>query len=220
MYLSPELRSSAGTQISSPQVRARLYDPSFLERQQFPDAFARLEHEYFDSPEERRLNPLQQFMLADLTVHMPGSYLNRLDRTSMAHSLEARVPFLSHKFIDWAFTMPESMKLKGGVGKYALRKAIEPWFPKGAFDKRKQGLQLPFAEWFRGEFSEFAREAWHDSGAVNGGFLQPQAVEQLFAEHRAGAANHSRILYAIAMFSCWWQQNIAQDTKTAALAGH
>ena len=73
------------------------------------------------TPRTLALDPLQQFMLADITVHMPGSLLNRLDRASMAHSLEARVPFLSHDFVDWSLTMPEDMKLHGKTGKYALR---------------------------------------------------------------------------------------------------
>lgn len=201
-------RFFAGTQMSSPETRARLYEPGFFVRQQFADGFARLEREYFPSAELRKLDPLQQFQLADLTVHMPGSLLTRLDRPSMAHSLEARVPFLSHKFVDWTLSMPLSMKMRGKVGKYALRKAAEPWLPKGALDMRKLGFQLPFAEWFRGDFSEFAREAWNDSGASRSGYLRPQAVEDLFAEHRAGTANHGRTLYAIAMFSCWWEQNI------------
>ncbi|HEX8532945.1 MAG TPA: asparagine synthase (glutamine-hydrolyzing) [Allosphingosinicella sp.] len=203
-------RFFAGTQISSPAVRARLYEPGFLARQEGPDAFAALEREYFDSAEARRLDPLQQFMLADISVHMPGSLLNRLDRGSMAHSLEARVPFLSHGFVDWSLTMPTEMKLRGKTGKYALRKAVEPWLPPNALGKRKLGFQLPFAEWFRGDFSDFARQAWNDSGAVRSGHLRPEAVEQLFQEHRAGVANHGRILYAIAMFSCWWQQAIVQ----------
>ena len=103
-------------------------------------------------------------MLADIAVHMPGSLLNRLDRGSMAHSLEARVPFLSHHFVDWSLTMPRDMKLRGKIGKYALRKAVEPWVPAAALDTRKLGFQLPFRDWFRGEFSDFAREAWNDSG--------------------------------------------------------
>ena len=209
-------RFFAGTQISSPAVRAGLYEPGFFARQDGPGAFARLEHEYFDTPEARMLDPLQQFMLADITVHMPGSLLNRLDRGSMAHSLEARVPFLSHGFVDWSLTMPTEMKLRGNVGKYALRKAVEPWLPQNALSRRKLGFQLPFAEWFRGDFSDFAREAWHDSGAMRSGYLQPAAVETLFAEHRAGVANHGRILYAIAMFSCWWQQNITRKEYKAA----
>ena len=209
-------RFFAGTQITSRSVRARLYDPSFFARQDGPGAFARLEQEYFDGPEARGLDPLQQFMLADVTVHMPGSLLNRLDRGSMAHSLEARVPYLSHPFVDWSLTMPREMKLRGGVGKYALRKAVEPWLPKGALDKRKLGFQLPFAEWFRGDFSDFAREAWHESGAMQSGYLQPKAVERLFDEHRAGIANHGRILYAIAMFSGWWRQTTVQGRLEAA----
>src|SRR4029078_2028268 len=162
-------RFFAGTQISSPALRARIYDPAFWRRQDGPDGYARLEAEYFGAPELRALAPLQQFLLADLTVHMPGSLLNRLDRASMAHSLEARVPFLSHQFVDWALTIPLDIKLNGKIGKYVLRKAVEPWLPAGAMDKRKLGFQLPFAEWFRGDFSEFAREAWHGSGAAETG---------------------------------------------------
>ena len=209
-------RFFAGTQISSPVVRARLYEPGFLTRQEDPLPFARLEQDYFSANELRHLTPLEQFMLADTTVHMPSSLLNRLDRASMAHSLEARVPFLSHHFVDWSMTMPQEMKLRGKVGKYALRKAIEPWLPKNALDTRKLGFQLPFAEWFRGGFSGFAREAWQEGDARQSGYLRPEAVEQLFAEHSAGVANHGRILYALAMFSCWWQQAIASGTRKAA----
>ena len=205
-----------GTQISSPEIRERLYRDDFHARQDPDGRFARLEQEYFGFPGARSLHPLEQFMLADITVHMPGSLLNRLDRGSMAHSLEARVPFLSHRFVDWSLTMPLDMKLRGNLGKYALRKAIEPWLPANALDKRKLGFQLPFKEWFRGEFSEFAREAWHDSGAAASGYLRPQAVEQLFNEHRAGRADHGRFLYAIAMFSCWWQQRADLTRSNAA----
>lgn len=199
-------RFFAATQISTPDVRARLYEPGFLARQDAPGRFRRLEQEYFGAADAHSLSPLEQFMLADIAVHMPGSLLHRSDRGSMTHSLEARVPFLSHDFVDWTLTMPTRMKLRGKVGKYALRKAIEPWFPEGTFAKRKIGFQLPFGEWFRGDFSSFAEEAWHESGAVHSGYLRPEAVDALFAEHRAGLRNHGRILYAIAMFGCWWQQ--------------
>ncbi|GGN58177.1 asparagine synthetase B [Novosphingobium indicum] len=195
-----------GTQISTPWVREDLYEPGFHARQESDHPFADLEREYFGEPGARDLDPLAQFMLADLTVHMPASLLNRTDRGSMAHSLEARVPFLSHKLVDWALTMPRDMKLRGKVGKYALRKAVEPWLFPGALDERKLGFQLPFAEWFSGGFASFAQEAWTSSGASKSGYLRQDAVEKLFAEHAAGLANHGRILYAIAMFSCWWDQ--------------
>ncbi|MEJ7777892.1 MAG: asparagine synthase (glutamine-hydrolyzing) [Sphingomicrobium sp.] len=209
-------RFFAGTQISTPAVRKRLYDAAFYDSQDGEDRFVRLEREYFGYAGARSLDPLEQFMLADIAIHMPGSLLNRLDRGSMAHSLEARVPFLSHHFVDWSLTMPRAMKLRGNIGKYVLRKAVQPWLPAGALDQQKIGFQLPFKDWFRGEFSDFAREAWYDSGAAASGYLQPQAVEQLFNEHRDGLADYGRILYAIAMFSCWWQQTKGLAQATAA----
>jgi asparagine synthase (glutamine-hydrolysing) len=106
-------RFFAGTQISTPAVRERLYDAGLYARQDGEDRFVRLEREYFNFPGARGLHPLEQFMLADIAIHMPGSLLNLLDRGSMAHSLEARVPFLSHHFVDWSMTIPREMKLRG-----------------------------------------------------------------------------------------------------------
>jgi asparagine synthase (glutamine-hydrolysing) len=191
--------------ISSPHVRARIYDQGFCERSAAPDELATLVGEYF--PErDHSLSPLDEFELGDLTVHMPASLLQRLDRASMAHSLEARVPFLSHSFVDWALTMPDHLKLRGSTGKYVLRKAVEPWLPRGALKRRKLGFQMPLADWFTGDFNDFARDAWQSSGAAEAGFLNPVEVERLFDEHRAGLGNHGRLLYAIAMFSCWWKE--------------
>ena len=157
-------------------------------------------------------------MLGDLTVHLPASMCQRLDRSTMAHSLEARVPFLSHRFVEWALTIPAEMKLRGNTGKYVLRRAVEPWLPQGALDQRKIGFQLPFADWFMGGFSDFAREAWRSSGVADLGFLDAKGVESLFDEHRSGAADRGRILYAIAMFSCWWAQQQSRESKVAAVA--
>jgi asparagine synthase (glutamine-hydrolysing) len=128
----------------------------------------------------------------------------RLDRSSMAHSLEARVPFLSHRFVDFALTVPTELKLRGNTGKYVLRKAVEPWLPPRQLDQRKIGFQLPLADWFMGGFNDFAREAWSSSGVAELGLLNKAGVDRLFDEHRSGAADHGRMLYAIAMFSCWW----------------
>jgi asparagine synthase (glutamine-hydrolysing) len=108
------------------------------------------------------------------------------------------------------------MKRRGNVGKYILRKAVEPWLPTNALQARKRGFQIPFAEWFKGDFSHFAREAWNDSGARQSGYLRPEAVEQLFKEHDANIANHGRTLYAIAMFSCWWRQTMTRRMRQVA----
>ena len=209
-------RFFAATEISTPRIRERLYEPAFRQRHDESNSYRRLEEEYFGTGGATQLDPLEQFMLADLTVHMPASLLNRLDRGSMAHSLEARVPFLSHDFVDWSLTMPMKLKRRGGTGKFALRQAVQPWLPAGVLKGPKRGFQIPFAEWFRGDFSRFALEAWNDSGARHSGYLRPDAVEQLFREHDASLANHGRTLYAIAMFSCWWQQTMTEGRREAA----
>jgi asparagine synthase (glutamine-hydrolysing) len=199
-------RFFSAVSISSPELRSRIFEPSFFERERGRDSIEQRARDYFPPAERPRLSDLEKFMLGDLTVHLPASMCQRLDRASMAHSLEARVPFLSQQFVEFALTMPTELKLRGSTGKYVLRKAIEPWLPQVAHAKRKIGFQLPLADWFMGGFNDFAREAWRSSGASQLGLLDAAGVEQLFDEHRSGAADHGRMLYAIAMFSCWWEQ--------------
>jgi asparagine synthase (glutamine-hydrolysing) len=192
--------------ITPPAIRARIYTEDFWLRHDAHCSLAVRAHEYFSEAEQLPLSSIEQFVLGDLTVHMPASLLQRLDRASMAHSLEARVPFLSHRFVDWALTIPTELKLRGSIGKYVLRQAVKPWLPSKIPGRRKLGFQMPLADWFVGGFSDFAFDAWTSSGAADAGFLDPVAVRLLFDEHRQGRANHGRLLYALAMFSCWWKE--------------
>ena len=208
-------RFFAAVSITTPEICERIYDPGFFGRNEARDSFRQRACDYFPPDQRPRLTDLQEFMMGDLTVHLPASMCQRLDRSSMAHSLEARVPFLSHRFVEWALTIPADLKLRGSTGKYVLRRAVAPWLPDGALSQRKIGFQLPFADWFMGGFNDFAREAWRSSGIADLGFLDRQGVEDLFDEHRRGAADHGRLLYAIAMFSCWWTQQRAPMTLNA-----
>jgi asparagine synthase (glutamine-hydrolysing) len=199
-------RFFAAVTITPPAIRARIYAKDFWLRHDAHCSLAVRAHEYFAGAEQLPLSSIEQFMLGDLTVHMPASLLQRLDRASMAHSLEARVPFLSRDFVDWALTIPTELKLRRGVGKYVLRQAVKPWLPPEVPAGRKLGFQMPLSDWFVGGFSDFAYEAWTSSGAADAGYLDRPAVTQLFDEHRQGRANYGRLLYALAMFSCWWKE--------------
>ena len=205
-------RFFAAVTITSPEVRERIYNAPFRDLHEMD--FASRAEASFPNGGPLGLSAIEQFMLGDLTVHMPASLLQRLDRASMAHSLEARVPFLSHRFVDWALTIPTDLKLRGNTGKYVLRQAVKPWLPPERSKGRKLGFQMPLADWFTGGFSDFAFEAWTSSGAADAGFLDAGAVRSLFEEHRRGQANHGRILYAIAMFSCWWNDQRRQPTRS------
>ena len=202
--------------ITPPAVRARIYQRDFWLRHDAHQTLAARVAEHFRGAEQTPRSSIEQFMMGDLTVHMPASLLQRLDRATMAHSLEARVPLLSHRFVDWALTIPSDLKLRRGTGKYLLRRAVKPWLPRGTSSGRKLGFQMPLADWFVGGFSDFAQEAWTSSGACATGFLDAAEVERLFAEHRDGRANHGRLLYAIAMFSCWWNDQQQQHSPAPA----
>lgn len=198
-------RFFAAVTITPDAVRRRIFDRDFYRNWDQPTSEASLAASYF-SHAQPGLSELDQLALGDLTVHMPASLLQRLDRASMASSLEARVPFLSHQFVDWALSVPTELKLRKGVGKHILRQAVEPLLPEGALGTQKLGFQMPLADWFVGGFNDFARDAWQSSGLASAGFLEPRGVEQMFDEHRKGARNHGRLLYAIAMLSCWWRE--------------
>jgi asparagine synthase (glutamine-hydrolysing) len=199
------------TQISSAEVRGRLC-PSFDERD--PRV---LEDDYFSSDRGGTHSPLAEFMHGDLTLNLPSQMLTRLDRASMAHSLEARVPFLSHKMVEWALTVPENLKLRHGVGKYILRRAAEPWLPAKILKRPKQGFQIPLASWLRnGPVAQFMEQTIEESGAMSSGYLDPAQSRKLAAEHRAGAADHSRVLYAVLIFALWWERTHVSRQRVEA----
>lgn len=202
------------TKISSAEVRGRLSPPSDHVEERGPSV---LEQDYFSSDRGGTRSPLAQFMHADLTLNLPSQMLTRLDRASMAHSLEARVPFLSHKMVEWALTVPEDLKLRHGVGKYILRRAAEPWLPAKILKRPKQGFQIPLASWLRkGPLAQFMEQTIEESGAMCSGYLDPMQLRKLAAEHRAGAADHSRILYAALIFALWWERTQASRQRVEA----
>ena len=189
-------------QLAPRAERVRLYHPDFTARLAAGDELERLAAEYFPEPVSH--DPVENLLYADTVVRLPDDMLTKVDRASMAHSLEVRVPFLAHTFADWAATVPIDLKLRGVTGKYLVRRAVADWLPPGALDRPKQGFAIPLSGWVRGDLGRYAESVWRDSGAGNAGVLEARAVDRLFAEHRAGRADRSQVLYALAMFALWW----------------
>jgi asparagine synthase (glutamine-hydrolysing) len=157
--------------------------------------------------------------MGDLMLNLPSQMLTKVDRASMAHSLEVRVPMLGNALIDLALAMPVEMKLRGSVGKYVIRKAIAPWLPEGILDRRKQGFVVPLGSWFAGDLGQHVRELWHDSGLAEAGYLNPAGFDRVLAEHASGRRDHGRLLYAIAMFAHWWIADRTRRQRTRDLVG-
>jgi asparagine synthase (glutamine-hydrolysing) len=190
-------------QLAPRAVRAALYRPEFLAALDPGDELERLVAAHLPAPVSR--DPVENLLYADTVVRLPDDMLTKVDRASMQHSLEVRVPFLSHVFVDFAATVPVDLKLHGATGKYLVRRAVEGWLPPGVLDRPKQGFAVPLARWVRGDLGRYAESVWRDARADEAGALRPEAVAALFAEHRAGRADRSQLLYALAMFALWWQ---------------
>ena len=93
---------------------------------------------------------LSRAQYADMKTYLPGDILTKVDRTSMAVSLEVRAPIIDHEFMEWAAGIPAAMRLKGGEGKYIFKKALEPYLPHDVMYRDKMGFAVPISEWFRG----------------------------------------------------------------------
>ena len=204
------------SQICSEAVRRRVSAPALEHLHRAP---ASLEEEYFGDVHTGARSALDEFVYADLSLNLPSDMLTRLDRASMAHSLEARVPFLSHRMVEWALGVPASMKLHRGIGKYILREAGAPWLPTQILKLPKQGFQVPMASWLRGPFGKHALEIWNNSGARSAGYLDQAEVSRLYAEHFSGSVDHSRLLYAILVFCYWWDSRPRAGGPSLPAAG-
>ena len=201
-------RFFARTQITSPAMRAKVYEPAFLLAVEGSHPFEQLRDEYFPNPSETiSRDPLEQFVHADLALNLPSAMLTKVDRASMAHSLEVRVPMLGPSFVNWALTVPTEMKRRGTVGKYVVKQAIAPWLPEGFIDRPKRGFAIPLQEWFAGDFGSFALEIWQASSFRHAGFLSESGVNTVFAEHRLAKRDHGRFLYAVTVFCLWWDDH-------------
>jgi len=190
-------------QLTPRAVRASLYRDDFVSRLDPGDELERLAATYF--PERVSADPVEDLLYADTVVRLPDDMLTKVDRASMQHSLEVRVPFLSHRFVEFAASVPVGLKLRGGIGKYLVRRAVAPWLPEGLLDRPKQGFAVPLARWVKGDLGGYTESVWRDARADESGALRPEALRALLAEHRSGRADRSQMLYALAMFALWWQ---------------
>ena len=147
--------------------------------------------------------PLNRMLYVDTKLWLPDDLLARGDKTSMATSLEARVPLLDHKLVEFAASVPQNLKVKGFARKYLLKKASEAWLPPQIIHRKKKGFPVPFTLWFRKEARSFLRDALSPSTVRRRGLFNPVLVEKLLSEHERGFANHTSLLYGLLSVELW-----------------
>ncbi|MEQ9641998.1 MAG: amidotransferase 1, exosortase A system-associated [Alphaproteobacteria bacterium] len=160
--------------------------------------------------------PLLQAQYADLKTWLPGRMMVKVDRASMAASLETRAPLLDHEFVEWAATLPADMKLRGREGKYLLKKAMEPHIEADILYRPKMGFSIPLADWFRGPLADRIRAVAASPALADSGIFEPAAVARLVDEHQSGRWDHATGLWNLLMFDGFLRQ--VHDTGKSALA--
>jgi asparagine synthase (glutamine-hydrolysing) len=143
---------------------------------------------------------LDQVQYADLKTYLPGDILTKVDRASMATSLEVRVPLLDHNLLEWAATLPPEFRLRAREGKYILKKAMEPQLPSEILYRDKMGFAVPLARWFRGPLRQSARNRLLEGTLKDAELFDMHAIGRLLDDHTRGVSDYSAAIWALLMF--------------------
>ena len=142
---------------------------------------------------------LDRAQYVDLTFWLPGDILTKVDRTSMAVSLEAREPLLDHRLLEFAAMLPEHMRVRGGQGKWLMKKAMRRYLPEEILYRPKQGFVTPLAQWLRGPLAGEARAIATSSALARTGWFNGERLRHIAGRHISGSADHSRLLWQLLM---------------------
>jgi asparagine synthase (glutamine-hydrolysing) len=146
------------------------------------------------------LDPLSRIQYVDMKTYLVDDILVKVDRASMANSLEVRCPLLDHKLMELIAQIPSGLKLNNGRGKYIFKKSLEPVLPREILTRAKKGFAVPVAEWFRGELKDLTQEALFQrpDGLLNNAFLT-----RCWKQHQRGQRDWSALLWTVLMFKTW-----------------
>ena len=139
----------------------------------------------------------------DTHTYLVGDINTKVDRASMAHSLEVREPLMDHELVEWVATLPSALKLQGNNGKMFFKKSLEPQLPSDVLYRPKMGFAVPLARWFRGPLRQRLRSSLLEGAVAQSGFLDSTVVRRLLDHHESGALDHSGPLWSLLMFDAF-----------------
>jgi len=155
------------------------------------------------------MNLLTQMLYIDTRANLPDDLLMVADKTSMANSLEARVPYLDYRLVEFIETLPPNLRLRGFQAKYLHKKALQKWLPKNVIQQKKKGFANPINEWLRKSMHQYVNDCLLSDNAAVRQYFDREYIRQLVADHEAGRQNYLRHIYLLISFELWHQQFIS-----------
>jgi asparagine synthase (glutamine-hydrolysing) len=161
-------------------------------------------------------DPLALIQYLDIKTYLVGDINTKVDRASMAHSLEVREPLMDHPLVEWLATLPSNLKIRGQEGKFLLKKAMEPQLPNEVLYRPKMGFSVPLARWFRGPLKQRVRDAVLGERLAATGWFNRIYLQQLVDGHQSGAHDHSAPLWTLLMFEAFLRKVVDAPVSAAA----
>ncbi len=185
--------------------RQQLFSPEFQRELQGYTAIEVLHGHARQTPTD---HPMSLVQYLDMKTWLVGDILTKVDRASMAHSLEVRVPLLDHVLVEWISGLPPELKLKGREGKYIFKKGLEPLLPDNVLYRPKMGFSVPLASWFRGPLRQRVRDSILSNKLADTGIFNKKYIEHLVNQHQSGMRDYSVPIWALLMFEAFLRKNI------------
>jgi len=151
--------------------------------------------------------PLQAMMFLDFATYMTDDILVKVDRASMSVSLEVRCPLLDSRLVEFAWSLPMSMRMHAGHGKWVLRRVLERYVPRKLTERPKMGFGVPISEWLRGSLRDWAENLLDETRIREQGLLEPKTVRRIWRQHLSGWRDHDTLLWSMLMFQAWYDDN-------------